>query len=430
MERFYLFDYIKKNSNIDEDILDCLKYELDQRIYYYGSNFISPKERIVTIKSFLRAILDRLDERYNLALKLLCGNRPHAGSNCIISNSYFSINDELKKIGYNVYQPVWSGVKSRDIIADPGLYLETAAIKDVFTNRDFAYLIGGEFLEKIKRYKVLLKGLYAADNISALIVPNDTSFFEKLSLKIFDEVGKPSFIFLHGLPGIYNSIDDNGARYLIVWGDKIKENYVKAGIAGEKILVSGHPYYKTFRKQVLRSGLEDILIITKAMSGGQFSDRVRVSDRGNPILYLYSIQNILEGIGVKSVRLRAHPSENRKWYSRFIDTDFFKFDLEALDDSIKRSTLVIGPTSTLLLESVYYGVNYLTYEPSVNDIDLLNFILVPPFDGSDERVPVAKSEGELGELLIKEARVDGSFFADYVKTPFDISIIKKFIGDK
>jgi hypothetical protein len=88
---------------------------------------------------------------------------------------------------------------------------------------------------------------------------------------------------------------------------------------------------------------------------------------------------------------------------------------------------VIGPTSTVFLEALYYGVNYVCFEPSIEDIDLLNFPLVPPFDGSDERVPIAKNEDELEKIIKRKILVNLEVFDDYIKTPFDLSFIKTMI---
>jgi hypothetical protein len=45
MEPFYLLDYLRENTDTDKSKLDLLKYELDQRIYYYGEHFKYPKEK-------------------------------------------------------------------------------------------------------------------------------------------------------------------------------------------------------------------------------------------------------------------------------------------------------------------------------------------------------------------------------------------------
>jgi hypothetical protein len=268
---------------------------------------------------------------------------------------------------------------------------------------------------------------YSSANIAALIVPNDQSFFELLNILIFRDIKKPSFIFLHGLPCRYNIYDENQTDYLIVWGEKIKEHYTDVGFDPKKIFVSGHPYYKPKQKTILRNSLENILIITKSTEGAQYRDKVRIADRGNLVLYLYSIQNVLQKIGVKHVRLRPHPSESSAWYFQFLDKNFFRLDALELSKSLDQSSLVIGPTSSVLLQSLYHDVNYLIYEPTINNLNLIGFSLVPPFDGSNKKVPAAQNEQELSELLKDKISIDPSVINDYIQTPFDISFIKRLI---
>jgi len=123
----------------------------------------------------------------------------------------------------------------------------------------------------------------------------------------------------------------------------------------------------------------------------------------------------------------VHPGENPKWYYQYINEEFFILDNTNLKKSINNSTLVIGPTSTVFLESIYYRKNYLVYEPGVYGFDLFNHKLFPPFDGSENKVPIAKNEDELSQLIKDETVVDSSILSDYIRTPFNLEIIKKFI---
>ena len=251
---------------------------------------------------------------------------------------------------------------------------------------------------------------------------------EKIAITVFNKIKKPSFLFLHGLPERYNNLDDNRTNYLIVWGEKIKENYVHHGVSPEKIFISGHPYYSSFKKGDLRFSFDNILVITYALSGGQpRSNSYQLKDRGRAILYLYSIQSVLQKIGIKSVRFRPHPSESGLWYQRYIDTKFYFLDNESLCDSLKKTSLVIGSASTVILEAIYYGVNYILYEPVINNISLEGERLVPPFDGSDKRLPVANDEDSLLYILKNRIKIDTSIWDAYIKTPFDISFIKTLI---
>lgn len=425
MQNFYLIDFFKKNEIIAPDLLDSLKCELDQNIYYYGDQFKYPRESNFkkSFKTNIRKLLIRLYALY----RIVQNRKIPDDKKSILSSAYFSINQELKKFNYQVYCPSWQIKANDDILSDLNLFVSSEKIKSKFQNGNFNELVSPEFLSEIKEFEEKLKIVFIKKKINALIVSHDVGFFEKISIRICKEIGIPSFIFLHGLPGRYNNIDENRSDYLVVWGEQIKKNYIKAGINPDKIFVSGHPYYKDFKMEELKFSLESILVITKSMPGGQHSDEVRLSDRGNMVLYLYSLENVLRGIGVKSVRFRPHPSESSKWYLKFINKDFYKADTGSLKESIEKSTLIIGPTSTVFLESLYFGVNYVIYEPAIDNIDLINCEPVPPFDGTDPRIPFARNEKELEYILKNKEKIDISFFSEYIKTSFDLSCIKNII---
>jgi hypothetical protein len=346
----------------------------------------------------------------------------------ILSNAYFSVNSKLRDLNYNVYAPGWRLTRDKSMLYDPGIFTKSEKIRTTLRVINFGDIFSGDFNKLIEEYRDELSIYFSKNKISALFVPNDLSFFENLSIKVCKQLKIPTFIFIHGLPGRYNSIDDNRGDYLIVWGNKIKENYIRAGVDPGKIFVSGHPYYKSIENRFIKFSTDNILVVTKSMNGAPpCSNEIYLSDRGNLLLYLFSIENVLKKFGVKSVRFRPHPSENPDWYSKYLNNNFYKLDTNNLHDSIQNSSLVIGPTSTLFLESIYYGVNYVIYEPSVNNIDVMNYPLVSPFEGNDVRIPVAKSEEELSYLMEKKQSVDPAVFAEFIKSPFDISFVQNLI---
>ena len=422
MNSFYLLDYLQNNQPEINNEIQLLKYELDHRIYCYGDHFQYPKEKrliwsnllFVKLKYFLKNIY---------LLSLLIGKSKDLDNKTIVSNAYFSLNDRLADLDLNILRPIHNPVINKKTIGNFKIFREFIWIDKKMRRADFKELLSHSFLKKLNLFIENLAQYYKSMNVSALIVPNDISFFEQLNIKAFKKIGKPSFIFLHGLPGRYNIYDDNQTDYLVVWSEKIKQHYVKIGFKSDKILVSGHPYYESLPVSFLRNNLDNILIISKSFNGSQYRDRVRLTDRGSLIVYLSQVQKILESQGVKQVRLRVHPSENIMWYFKFIDQDFFIEDKESLRNSLEKSTLVIGPTSTVFLESIYYGVNYLVYEPTVNGLDLSGYPLVPPFDKSDSKALVANNEAELEKFIIEKNLVDKTIFNDYIKTPFDANCI-------
>ena len=427
MPEVSLIDYLKENKVFDADLFDSLYFDIGCFVYYYGDHFINPREKTIHHKKSIKSSLKEQFVKYNIRLNIL-KNRKHIKQEPkIISNSYFTVNSEIEALGYNVYRPIWAPVYRQKLCANISLLNKTEYIKDFVLNKNFSDIISPNFLKTLQVYQKEMADFYNKQNAMALFVPNDISFMENFTIKIFKEIKRPSFIFLHGLPGRFNHIDENRSDYLIVWGEEIKNLYVKAGFTKDKILVSGHPYYKQFDVKSLRFSFDNILIITKSLPGSQTSDKVRLYDRGNLIVYLLQIQKVLKALGIKSVRLRPHPSENISWYYKFIDKEFFRADTDLLSDSLTKATLVIGPSSTVFLESIYYGVNYVVFEPCIDEIDYNNFELVSPFDGSYNEVPVAKNEEELKKLLEDKINVNPTIFNRFVKSPFDITFIKELI---
>jgi len=427
MQHFYLIDYIRENFNVDKGILESIKYELDQHIYYYGRQFKYPKERQYDLANRITERTKKILKHYASLISSICTPDIINGKKNILSNAYFSTNAELNKLNFNVYRPPWNIGRDFKVLTNQEILREVEYFKKSFQRKSFIDLISQEFINKIQTFKSKQKKYFLDNEIDALFVPNDVSFFENISINIFRQINRPSFIFLHGLPGRYNNIDENKTDYLIVWGEKIKEHYVRAGIVQDKIFVSGHPYYKELRFKDLRFNLDTPLIITKSMSGAQHNDKVRLADRGNLILYLYMIQSVLREFGVKRVRFRPHPSENSAWYLKFIDKAFYQVDQKDFKQSLQKSSVVIGPTSTVFLEALYNGVNYVCFEPSRNDMGLFNYEIVPPFDGSDERLPVAQNEAQLAYIIKENIKTDMSIFYEYVKMPFDLSFVKSMI---
>lgn len=427
MQNFYLIRWLRENSGLDPDILDSIKFELDKRIYYYGAQFAYPAER-PAFRARLDGVRNALKDAA-LSFKKQGAEIPGAKSGVrISSNAYFSFNSALAGQGFEVFDAPWS--MGRGKLVDPALHRRIRAVRAFLEKADLKELLTEEFASELRALKAGLKDYYGRAGIAALVVPFDLPVFERLAIKVFKELGRPSFISLHGLPARYNSADENRTDYLLVWGDKIKEAYIRAGIAPGKIFITGHPAHRTLPAKAPRFSLDDVLVISKPMGGAQHSTEEILSDRGNLVLYLYSVRKVLEKAGVLRVRLRLHPSESARWYRRFVDEKFFTFDTEPLSASLARSSLVIGPTSTVLLDSLLAGVNYLIYDPAISGLDTVNFPLVPPFDGTERGIPAAHTEEALKKMLDSRTCVDPEALGGYIKTPFNLSFIKELLRQK
>ena len=164
--------------------------------------------------------------------------------------------------------------------------------------------------------------------------------------------------------------------------------------------------------------------MTKPLTGSQNSTTYVLTDRSNQIYYLRTIQHVLLKLGIKQVRLRPHPSESINWYLKYVDPNFFKRDEDNLQTSLNKSSLLIGPASTVFLESLISEVNYVVYEPRLpNGMCADSYEAVPPFDGKNSKVPVAENMEELKVILKNKTKLDISVLNDYIATTFDPSAV-------
>ena len=254
-----LYSYITDNST-DPYILELLQYEINKRIYYFGDNFRSSWEGSNFSKIKNRQLIERFYRR-------IYSKQSVSYNNLVLSNAYFSLNNELEKLNFNVATPWWTLKRN-------GLYLDNSnfikVFEDVYSKINTATLqelFSDNFIEKFNLFVKASFSIVKTLNFKAGFFSNDLGTFERLFIDIFEKENIPTFIFLHGLPARYNSIDDNRAKYLIVWGEKIKENYIKAGIDASKIFVSGHPYYNKIVSSELRFSFENVLVLSKPANG-------------------------------------------------------------------------------------------------------------------------------------------------------------------
>jgi hypothetical protein len=419
-----LLKYIKEKNNISDSYFDSIRVSLDEKLHYYGEHFKNPATKKSSIynfydlKIFFYFIFDFFKRRLS--------NKDKQGKLKLISTAYFNLDLLIAKNGINVYRPSWSIRNGQNIGSDLSLLKLTLSIKRLLNKSDFNYLISLDFKLKSDLFRLKLSKWLIRNKINAVIVANDVSFFDNTLIKVAKELNIPSYVFLHGLPARYNNIDDNRADFLLLWGEKLKDNYIKAGLSPHKLIVCGHPLYNNSKarvKNILRFGFSDILVLSKPLSGANHSDIDILSDRANSILYLLMIQNVLVKFQVKNVRLRLHPSESSSWYKMYLDSSFFIFDNCPIHNSLEKASLLIGPTSTVFLESIYFGVNYTIFEPSFNSLDILNNRIVSPFDGLDSNIPVANSEIELERIIRDKVTVNTDCLLDYFNEGFDLSFL-------
>ena len=417
MKPYYL-NYLKEKSK--DEYFDDLKFELDKRVYHYGNQFKINYDNNNNIVNFLKIQYRKLKLITDLGVNI------QKCKNIAINNAYYGINEELIKINFTPLKVPWFSSYNKC-----KLYFDLIKYDKYLNVTTFDNLLGEEahfFYTKIKND---LHNYYSNNNIKILSTYNDVCSYEKISINIFKKLNKPSFEFLHGIPGRYKLSSEMRSDFLVVWGKKIKEHYINSGINGNKILVSGHPDYKNYELSSIniKMTLENILVLSKGAHSLPQGESVQLADRGNLILYLLEIQETLKKRKIKFVRFRPHPSEDINWYYKFISKEFFRPDQNInIIDSIKSSSLVIGPRSTSLFNSIMNNVNYIVYDPLDHDnLDYINFPQAPPFDKSDDRIVTASSKDELLEIITNSQIVNKEILLDYLEPKFDINFLKSYL---
>jgi hypothetical protein len=415
-----LYQFLENEREKHSNYYDLLRYQFDIQLYYYGSHLKIPyQHKKPKWYSCKKLILEKIIYIYVGTMALL---KPKNDKITILNSAYFNLETHFKSnySNINISRPPWNYNANFNNIFEYEIFTFCNRIKKKLENGSFNELTNKNNFEEIDNFSLIFKEFVKRNNIQALFVPQSMGFFERLSITIFKDLGLPTFEFIHGLPGIYSLNTHGRADYLMVWGQAIKENFVKNGFDANKIILTGHPKYQNIVSKELKFSFEDILVIARSNPGCPAGDNYIISDRSNIIYYLKTIEVCLKNKGVKKVRFRPHPSENAVWFLKFIDNDFFIEDKALLNDSLTRSTLVIGPTSTVFLESLIKGVNYLVYEPLINDLDLGGYKLVPPFDNSNSKVPVAHSLDSLNKMLDNEQKNDVTIIDEYINSSFSL----------
>lgn len=364
-------------QDLDDTTYDLLLYSVNDILYDYSDHHLSNKNRLNEgiISSLKKEIIKYL--RFFVALKNVLVHRKR-NANTIMSNAYVSVD----LYGVNVVLPPWSFSPKSNIANSIKIFRVIEKIKKELGRRSIKILLSQEFKSLLSEFEKELSELFSNYKITALIVPNDMAFFENLTIKIAKKCNIPSFVYLHGLPARYNQIDDNRAEYLVVWGCGLKNEYIKAGVNKNKIITLKHPVYSKFDQAVLKSNMDNVLVLTKAVAGTpSSSSELILGDRVISLIYLECLKKHLKNLGIDKVKLRLHPSERRAFYEDNLPDDFFIIDESSKEEVLLKTSLVIGPTSTMVLDTIKAGKNYILFDPVFDGLTLEGMPLVEPFTG-------------------------------------------------
>jgi len=422
-----LFEYVNASKPEHVDILECLELEIHERVYYYGAQFKRGRDSNKFLSSFWFFY-----KHFKILVYLLItkknANQNFKGSRGL-SAATMNYDEMVETEKVTIDRTPWSVRLRRPLNMPFSSYIEFMKIDYRINFYNFHDLISVQNIESIRRFKKLFEDFIKHNNYQFLLVPEDLNFWPRLSIQVFNELGLPSICMAHGGTSmLYEGFTDSKLSHLTMWGNLQAEFHIKHGYNPTKISVTGHPHY-LFKHTNLKFAFDNILVIPKTMAGVTITKKKFVEDRGNGIMYLLIIERVLKDLGIKSVSFRPHPSENYDWYSKFIDTNFFREDKKVLSASLKLSTLVIGPKSTTLIDAIAHGVNYVIFEPVLDGKDILSGIVTPPFDGSDPDFPTATNSLELNNILEKKMGINMSALTKILKLPPDLSFIRRFVYD-
>jgi len=202
----HYYNYKSGKFGLNANLYDSLLYQINSILFYYGNHhkqkkpfffqiiFLYSKTLFLYIFGFFFFVRKRQDK-------------------IIISNAYVDIhfND------YILLSSPWHFSRKKKIFCSKELLKIILKIEVVLSKRSIRLLFSSSFQNLIQLYDFEFSKLLNNNNVKCVIVPNDLSFFENLSIKIAQKNKVPSFVYLHGLPARYNNIDDNRADYLLVW---------------------------------------------------------------------------------------------------------------------------------------------------------------------------------------------------------------------
>jgi hypothetical protein len=76
-----------------------------------------------------------------------------------------------------------------------------------------------------------------------------------------------------------------------------------------------------------------------------------------------------------------HPSEDNTFYFNNLPDDFYHIDTSTKEEALSKASLVIGPTSTMVLDAIKMAKNYILFDPVIDGLTLEGIPLVEPFNG-------------------------------------------------
>jgi len=145
--------------------------------------------------------------------------------------------------------------------------------------------------------------------------------------------------------------------YIFVMDDMAKQDMVKEGFPGDKLIVTGNPYFDTFENFDFEG--DYVLYVSQP--------RPDLSDDQVKFFPNYNVINDLIEVLDEKLIVRLHPKDNIKDFKQFnnenvtvdIDTDIFEL--------VKNANLVVGINSTVLFQAALSGKLVISYQNGLEE---------------------------------------------------------------
>lgn len=216
---------------------------------------------------------------------------------------------------------------------------------------------------------------------------------------------------MNGWFGVKHMVENKSAEQVLCFGEGYISNYFK-GI--DNIKVVGSPKFDiAYRHRIFnqRYPIKKILITTFVFSPADIN--CRYSDNET---YLKDILGVVKKFSDRNncsinVTLRPHPSESPDFYLWLLRRlGYPEVELDSTKDyhaAALKADLYFGSYSTTLFETAAMGIPVIFYHPC-------NQILYPPFDGSDNKLPLAFTVEKL-ERVFNRVMIDKDYAYAFTK---------------
>lgn len=194
-----------------------------------------------------------------------------------------------------------------------------------------------------------------------LVIPNDCQLLMRAWTLVATLHGQASLVLQHGHLDYTEDGDHQTATHSAFWSDMVAQDYVRAGLRPDQILVTGSPNADDYvRRQ------QNALPITQAEKSTT-RPQILIITTGNPGVQAYIsetwvcdyIAGILDALSPRfgdfSIAIKLHPGENAELYRQHLGTRLPSrteiSDRGDLLQMVMDADLVISPPSTVVIEA-------------------------------------------------------------------------------